>query len=129
MLPTERGVADGGYQDTRYFMMPLRVNALIRSQIDPVVLAAYHEAAQHVRGRQEHINAELKEWSVLTKMFRHNPAFHSVCFQAVAQLTQLRLELQPSILTPPQFIPVLNGAGLTILQLNQDGVVVNSRQL
>jgi hypothetical protein len=54
-----------------------------------------------------HVNAELKEFAVLRERFRHNPLLHPICFRAVAMLTQLRFELNPSIIPAPQFAPVV----------------------
>ncbi len=129
MLPQERGIADGGYYDFSHFMPPLRANALVRNQVHPVILAAYHQALQAVRARQEHINAEITEWGIMSQRFRGNLHFHPTCFQAVVQLTQLRLELSPSILSAPQYAPVLIGGSLHVFQFNKDGSVAGSCQL
>jgi hypothetical protein len=81
----------------------------------------------HVRGRHEHVNAELKEWAVLVDVFRHHPEFHVQCFRAVAELTQLRLEVQPSIIAPPQYSPLFveEDNRLRILRFNEDGSVAD----
>lgn len=130
MGANERGNADGGYQDGfTHFMTPFRVNARARRQIDDLTMAAYHEAHQHVRARQEHINAELKEWKVLRETFRHDPQFHPTVFHAIVQLTQLRLETQPSILVAPLYAAVIHQGNVGILQFNKDGTVANSCQL
>lgn len=125
MRPDERGIADHGYHDDSLFLTPLKSNARLRRELPPDVIDVFHASMSHVRGRQEHINAELKEWAVLSSVFRHNPLFHPLCFQAVCELTQLRLELRPSILPAPQFSPLItyDDNYLRILHFNEDGTV------
>lgn len=128
MVPDERGLADHGYHDNAHFLTPLKSNAAARRVLDPTLLNAYHEASSHVRGRHEHVNAELKEWSVLSETFRHHPEFHPECFQAVVQLTQLRLDLRSATIPPPQFAPVFveQDDRLRILRFDKSGTVIDS---
>jgi hypothetical protein len=65
----------------------------------------------------------------MSQRFRGSLHFHPTCFQAVVQLTQLRLELSPSILSAPQYAPVLIGDSLHVFQFNKDGSVAGSCQL
>jgi hypothetical protein len=125
MQGNERGIADHGYHDDRYFMTPLKTNSLARKRLDPTLVAAYEQAMKFVSGRHEHVNAELKEFAVLRERFRHNPLLHPVCFRAVAMLTQLRFELNPSIIPAPQFAPVFveDDDHLHILKFYGDGSV------
>jgi len=121
MSPDERGLADGGYQETDvpHFMTPIdnRMRSL-RQRLPLSDIEAYNLAHKAVRSRHEHINAELKEWEVLNALFRHHPQMHATCFLAVAQLTQLRLMVRPSILAPPRLIPVVDDSGkLVVLEL------------
>ena len=45
-----------------------------------------------VRARHETANKRLKQWGVLSQVFCHDLKKHSICFQAVAVLTQLLIE-------------------------------------
>lgn len=127
MRDDERGIADHGYHDDSLFLTPLKSNSRLRRVLPPAFLEAFHESMSHVRGRQEHVNAELKEWAVIGGVFRHHPTFHPECFRAVCELTQLRLELQPSIIPPPQYSPLFIDADdrLRILKFNEDGTVAD----
>lgn len=112
LLLNESLLADGGYQaQSGQCMVPLRRNAVALRLIRPDVLDAYSEAYRFAKGRHEHLNAEVCEWSVMKQSFRHHPALHFVCFMAVIQLTQLRMALCPSILPPPQQLPVIDDNG------------------
>lgn len=129
MSPAERALADGGYYDFRTFMPPLRVNARARQLVDQLTLDAYHEAMQAVRARQEHINADIKEWAILAEVYRGDIHFHPVIFLAVVQLTQLRLTLRPSMISAPKYAPVAVDNNIHVLTFNKDGTVAGSCQL
>lgn len=120
MLPNERGNADGGYQEGfRHFLTPIQQhNAWVRDYVRGDVVDEYNAAHKAVQGRHEHINAELKEFGVMAQQFRHHPAYHLRCFDAVVQLLQLRLELNPTILNVPKKIAVLDQGEFRILTLN-----------
>jgi hypothetical protein len=105
MQGNERGIADHGYHDDRYHDA-VEDKSLARKRLDPTLVAAYEQAMKFVSGRHEHVNAELKEFAVLRERFRHDPVLHPVCFRAVAMLTQLRFELNPSIIPASPFAPV-----------------------
>lgn len=53
----------------------------------------YHdnELERFVRSRHEHINKRLRHFGVLRYKFVHDLRKHSVCFRAVANLTQLAI--------------------------------------
>jgi hypothetical protein len=125
MHANERGLADHGYHDDRHFMTPFKTNSVMRRRVNPLIIAAYEQSMKFVSGRHEHVNAELKEFNVLRERFRHDPLFHPVCFRAVAVLTQLRFDVNPSIIPAPQFAPVLvaDDNRLRILKFNSDGTV------
>jgi hypothetical protein len=122
MQGNERGIADHGYHDDRYHDA-VEDKSLARKRLDPTLVAAYEQAMKFVSGRHEHVNAELKEFAVLRERFRHDPVLHPVCFRAVAMLTQLRFELNPSIIPAPQFAPVFveDDGHLHILKFYGDG--------
>jgi len=71
----------------------LRENEMViadKGYPDPTV---YRDEAleRYVRSRHEHINKRMRQFSVLRHKFTHNPSKHSVCFRAVANLTQLAI--------------------------------------
>lgn len=127
MRADERGIADHGYHLDSCFLTPLKSNSRLRRVLPPDFVDAFHESMSHVRGRHEHVNAELKEWAVLADVFRHHPEFHPECFRAVAELTQLRFHVHPSIIPPPQYSPLFieDDNRLRILRFNEDGSVAD----
>lgn len=79
--------ADGGYRGHNKLMAP----TVATSRVD-------RKAKSVVRGRHENINGRLKIFNVLVVPFRHsNPRNqmhnkHGACFDAIAVITQLKLE-------------------------------------
>ena len=74
----ERILADGGYRDgNQYFETP---NGLHNP--DQRMKAA-------ARARHETINRRLKQWTVLSKVFRHDMDKHGLCFHAVANISHM----------------------------------------
>lgn len=51
--------------------------------------------ASNIRARHEMENGKIKQWSVISSVFRHNGKNHSFCFYAVAQIVQLFLLMNP----------------------------------
>lgn len=49
------------------------------------------ELERYIRSRHEHINKRLRQYAVLRHTFIQDPAKHSVCFLAVANITQLAI--------------------------------------
>lgn len=45
-----------------------------------------------IMARQETANKRLTQWNVLAQIFRHDLSKHSICFRAVANITQLAIE-------------------------------------
>ena len=54
--------------------------------------AKWVESSKSVRARHETVNKRLKDFACLRLFFRHSIDFHSLCFRAVAVLTQLSFE-------------------------------------
>jgi len=75
-------IADSGYGDTRCLQPPLHAHPM---------QATY----SRIRARHEVVNKRLKQFSVLTRPFRHKLSFHGVCFRAVANITVLILKEEP----------------------------------
>ncbi len=78
LLNGESVIADGGYTDER----------CEKNRQSRVVPKHLHSLA---RARHETVNRRFKQFSVLGTRFRHDKSLHSVCFHAVANLTQLML--------------------------------------
>lgn len=81
--PNERVEADDGYRhgDPEFCKTPSGV---------------FHDherraARRRVMGRQETVNKKLKEWQILSNVFRHNIKKHSMVFRAIVVITQVRI--------------------------------------
>jgi hypothetical protein len=97
VLPAnERALADKGYTDKEYFMVPIRTPST-QSDLD------YNSLHKKFMARHETVNDKLKEFSCLRQMFRHDRAFHVDCFSAVANIVNCYLILRP--LTFPRRSP------------------------
>jgi len=76
----ELTVADETYEDRRYFIYP----------------KAYPESVhwqKAVMARHETVNKKMADWGCLGKRFRHRLELHQLCFYAVANLTQVLINL------------------------------------
>lgn len=74
-------IADGGYKDGDQW------------SITPTGRRSYRDRQMSViRSRHETINSRLKDWKILSVMFRHPLEKHSSAFRAVANITQLGLQ-------------------------------------
>lgn len=73
----ERTIADRGYPDPVFFILPNKVNR-----------------AQHrvVLARHETVNKRLRQFQILSITFRHSLLKHNFVFLAVANITQLILK-------------------------------------
>lgn len=90
LLPAnERALADKGYTDKEYFMIPVENPA---NQHD----YEYNRIHKKFMARHEVINARLKEFQCLKQLFRHDREFHAVCFSAVANIVNCTLILKPT---------------------------------
>lgn len=74
----EKTIADEGYNDGNYFIYP---------ESDPPSGAMQ----KRIMARHETVNSRLKQFGVLSKSFRHNIDYHSLCFTAVAVIVQLMI--------------------------------------
>jgi len=89
-------LADCGYQDARYFMLP-------RSSQDPQSLE-FNRRHKAIMARHEHVNNRLKMFSCLKNPFRHDRAFHRLCVFAIANIVNSSLIENPQCFAPmPSF--------------------------
>lgn len=79
LVNDEHVIADGGYKHLRC-RHPVGLEDLERKQYGIV------------RARHETVNRRFKQFFVLEHRFRHNVSLHSICFHAVANVTQLIIE-------------------------------------
>ena len=73
----EKTVADKGYKDKKFFIMPDQQNKKVHERI---------------MSRHETVNKRLRQFSVLRQVFRHDIKKHPICFHAVVNITQIILE-------------------------------------
>lgn len=81
LLPNKKVIADGGYPDE---------HCVTRT----AVREAERDIFSRVRARHETANRRLKQFYVIGHRFRHSISLDSCCFHAVANLTQLMIELE-----------------------------------
>ena len=79
LAPGGMVVADEGYNDP---------TCLPGSDVD----GEHRKRLATIRARQQTVNRRFKQFFVLVHRFRHRIALHSVCFHAVANLTQIMIE-------------------------------------
>lgn len=72
--PSEKALADKGYNDAQYFILPSESN----SQRHKIIMS-----------RHETVNKRIKQFNVLQNRFRHDLSLHKKCFHSVINLTQL----------------------------------------
>lgn len=77
--PGERSMADEGYKDLRYFLLPNAFNNIRHKRI---------------MSRHETINKRIKQFKVLAETYRHDLVKHKLCFHAVVNLTQLTIKYE-----------------------------------
>lgn len=82
LLPGERVIADRGYGDER-------------CSTPDTLTAEGRQLASEIRARHETVNGRFKKFRVLRDTFRHDRSKHSVCFHAVASITQLQMDSEP----------------------------------
>lgn len=70
-------MADKGYREPRYFILPNETNKTIHKRI---------------MSRHETVNKRLKQFLILKQPFRHDLKKHPMVFKAVANLVQLMIE-------------------------------------
>lgn len=79
LSPNERSVADKGYQDEKYFLLPTDRNS---------------RRHKFIMSRHETINKRLKQFRVLSEAYRHDISSHKFCFHAIVNLTQLSIKYE-----------------------------------
>lgn len=72
----ERSMADKGYKDEKYFLLPTVRNS---------------KRHKFIMSRHETVNKRLKQFRVLSETYRHKLSAHKYCFHAVVNLTQLSI--------------------------------------
>lgn len=77
--PKERAMADDGYNDTKYFLLP---NAMNRKR------------HKRIMSRHETINKRIKHFKILSETYRHDIVKHKLCFHAIVNLTQLVIKYE-----------------------------------
>lgn len=85
LAPDERVVADKGYAGEISCYTPLSFDFTHASSSTCAALRARHET----------VNRRLKQFGVLSQRFRHHRSLHSFCFHAVANITQIMMEVNP----------------------------------
>lgn len=79
LLQNETVITDDGYTDPKCVQI---------SSVPKDSRKAHYE----IRAKHENVNRRLKQFLVLEKRFRHDIWFHTVCFHAVAKISQLCME-------------------------------------
>lgn len=72
--PGERSMADEGYRDVQYFLIPT---------------ARDKKRHKRMMSRHETVNKRIKQFKVLSETYRHDIVSHKLCFHAIVNLTQL----------------------------------------
>lgn len=80
-------ISDAGYAD-----------ATVLNGLDVPEYMDYHSA---VRARHEVVNWKLKSFNVLRNNFRHGIELHTLCFHAVANLTQVVIMMEEPLFDLP----------------------------
>lgn len=73
----ELTIADKGYKDSNYFLLPNQLNS------------SQHK---YIMSRHETVNKRLRQFKILYVPFRHSLKKHTICFNAVANITELVIE-------------------------------------
>lgn len=75
--PGERTLADKGYKDSMFFILPNEINS-----------------RQHklIMSRHETVNKRVRHFKILKECFRNSVELHPIVFNAVLNLTQLQIE-------------------------------------
>lgn len=73
----ERSMADKGYRDERYFLLPNSRN---------------NKKHKVIMSRHETVNKRIRQFQSLKQIYRHDRQKHPMVFHAVLNLTQLLIE-------------------------------------
>lgn len=79
VMPGELTFADKGYSDDEYFIRPCDTNSV---------------GHKFIMSRHETVNKRLRQFKVLSNIFRHDRAKHHKCFNAVVNITGLVIKLE-----------------------------------
>ena len=79
--PSEKVVADKGYRGDCRVLTPLNARTI-----------EHLELMNTARARHEMINGRLKQWRILKHVFRHERKKHSIAFQSVCVIEQIKIE-------------------------------------
>jgi len=91
LQPNERVLADKGYPDENFFWTPIKK---ARTPMERT-FNVWHKRCM---ARHETINAKLKTFNCLRTMFRQSYDYHRLCVFAIANLINLSLMHDPSIM-------------------------------
>ena len=85
----EQAAADNGYDGEESLVTPIRDSEL--SDVEK----RYNRWIRRLLARHENVNKRLKDFKILTTIFRHSENYHNTCFMACAVLTQLSMQVEP----------------------------------
>lgn len=77
VLPGEKTMADKGYNDDSFFILPNPNNSIFHKRI---------------MSRHETVNKRIRQFKILKDTFRHSIIKHTIVFNSVVNLTQLMIE-------------------------------------
>lgn len=75
--PGEMTLADKGYRDSNFFLLPTERNGILHKKI---------------MSRHETVNKRVRQFKILKETFRHPLVKHPTVFHAVVNITQLIIE-------------------------------------
>lgn len=73
----EKTLADRGYRDSKFFILPNQTNTVLHNNI---------------MSRHETVNKRIRHFKILRDVFRHKLHTHPLVFHSVVNLTQLMIE-------------------------------------
>lgn len=77
--PNEKVLADRGYNDPNYFILPNPTNSSRHNKI---------------MSRHETVNGRIKTFKILSNTFRHDKEKHAQCFHAVLNITAVVIKTE-----------------------------------
>lgn len=79
VMQGELTLADAGYKDADYFILPYQTNA---------------KGHKFIMSRHETVNKRIRQFKVLYNTFYHNIEKHQKCFYAVTNITALVIKIE-----------------------------------
>lgn len=73
----EKTMADKGYNDSNFFILPNEVNSRMHKRI---------------MSRHETLNKRIRQFNILSHTYRHDIKKHPMIFHAVVNITQIKIE-------------------------------------